>query len=75
MGEAMIEFSAMADVPGRYLEGAGGDTPLVAASVANVAAALSTTGFGAVAPLPRWPEVRARMGHGGVLEGPDTTLA
>ena len=34
---------------------------LDAARVANVAAALSTEGFGAVEPLPRWERVRARI--------------
>ena len=34
---------------------------LDAARVANVAAALSTEGFGAVEPLPRWEQVRARI--------------
>ena len=34
---------------------------LDAAGVANVAAALSTEGFGAVEPLPRWEQVRARI--------------
>ncbi|MEO8344934.1 MAG: sugar kinase [Betaproteobacteria bacterium] len=36
-----------------------GDDPFVAAAYANVAAALATTGFGAVAPLPRHAAVRA----------------
>ena len=36
-----------------------GDDPFVAAAYANVAAALATTGFGAVAPLPRDADVRA----------------
>ncbi len=35
-----------------------GDTPFAAARYANAAAALATTGFGAVAPLPRDAEVR-----------------
>jgi 2-dehydro-3-deoxygluconokinase len=38
-----------------------GDPLPVAAHAACVAAALSTTGHGAVAPLPRWPEVAARL--------------
>jgi 2-dehydro-3-deoxygluconokinase len=40
---------------------AAGDSPLDAARAANVAAALSTQGYGAVAPLPRWSEVAARL--------------
>ncbi len=36
-----------------------GDDPFTAAGYANVAAALATRGFGAVAPLPRDPDVRA----------------
>jgi 2-dehydro-3-deoxygluconokinase len=36
-----------------------GDDPFTAAVYANVAAALATTGFGAVAPLPRDGDVRA----------------
>lgn len=35
-----------------------GDDPFTAAAYANVAAALATTGFGAVAPLPRDGDVR-----------------
>ncbi len=35
--------------------------PFVAAAYANVAAALSTLGYGAVAPLPRRADVEARM--------------
>jgi 2-dehydro-3-deoxygluconokinase len=34
-----------------------GDDPFSAAAYANVAAALATTGFGAVAPLPRDADV------------------
>ena len=41
---------------------AAGDTPAAAVRWANVAAALSTTGFGAVAPLPRPEQVRAAIG-------------
>ena len=37
---------------------AAGDSPLEAARYANAAAALKTTGFGAVAPLPRPEAVR-----------------
>lgn len=37
---------------------AAGDDPFTAARYANAAAALATTGFGAVAPLPRDPAVR-----------------
>ena len=39
-----------------------GDDPFAAAAYANVAAALATTGFGAVAPLPRDADVRAALG-------------
>jgi len=39
-----------------------GDTPFAAARYANAAAALATTGFGAVAPLPRDAEVRKLLG-------------
>jgi len=39
-----------------------GDSPFDAARYANVAAALATTGFGAVAPLPRDPAVRQMLG-------------
>ena len=38
---------------------AAGDGLVDAARAANVAAALSTLGVGAVAPLPRWPQVQA----------------
>ncbi|MET0681888.1 MAG: sugar kinase [Casimicrobiaceae bacterium] len=38
-----------------------GDDPISAARYANAAAALATTGFGAVAPLPRDGEVRALL--------------
>ena len=41
---------------------AAGDAPADAVRWANVAAALSTTGFGAVAPLPRPEQVRAALG-------------
>ena len=41
---------------------AAGDDIVDAARAANVAAALSTLGIGAVAPLPRWPQVRAALG-------------
>jgi 2-dehydro-3-deoxygluconokinase len=40
---------------------AAGDDIVAAARAANVAAALSTLGFGAVAPLPTWPQVQAAM--------------
>jgi 2-dehydro-3-deoxygluconokinase len=39
-----------------------GDEPIAAARYANAAAALATTGFGAVAPLPRDADVRALLG-------------
>jgi 2-dehydro-3-deoxygluconokinase len=38
-----------------------GDHPFAAARYANAAAALATTGFGAVLPLPRDPDVRALL--------------
>ena len=41
-----------------------GDAPLEAARYANAAAALSTTGYGAVAPLPRAEAVRALLAAG-----------
>jgi len=40
---------------------AAGDALVDAARAANVAAALSTLGVGAVAPLPRWPQVQAAL--------------
>ena len=40
-----------------------GDDPFAAAAYANVAAALATTGFGAVAPLPRDADVQAALGR------------
>jgi 2-dehydro-3-deoxygluconokinase len=39
-----------------------GDSPLAAVRWANVAAALATTGFGAVQPLPRPDQIRAALG-------------
>jgi 2-dehydro-3-deoxygluconokinase len=42
-----------------------GDKPIAAAHYANAAAALATTGFGAVAPLPRDSDVRALLGNDG----------
>lgn len=42
-----------------------GDDPFAAARYANAAAALATTGFGAVAPLPRDAGVRALLAAGG----------
>ena len=39
-----------------------GEDPLAAARYANAAAALSTTGYGAVAPIPREAAVRALLG-------------
>jgi 2-dehydro-3-deoxygluconokinase len=38
-----------------------GDDPIAAATYANACAALSTTGYGAVAPLPRPQAVRALL--------------
>lgn len=40
---------------------AAGDTPFDAARYANIAAALSTTGYGAVAPIPSGDTVLARL--------------
>lgn len=40
---------------------AAGDDPFTAARYANVAAALSTTGYGAVAPIPKSETVLARL--------------
>ena len=40
---------------------AAGDDLVDAARAANVAAALSTLGVGAVAPLPTWPQVQAAL--------------
>lgn len=42
-----------------------GDDPVAAARYANAAAALSTTGYGAVAPIPRVGEVSALLGRAG----------
>ena len=41
-----------------------GDDPIAAARYANAAAALATTGYGAVAPLPRDADVRAQLARG-----------
>ena len=41
---------------------AAGDDPFAAARYANVAAALSTTGYGAVAPIPAAEAVLGRLG-------------
>jgi 2-dehydro-3-deoxygluconokinase len=41
-----------------------GDDPFAAARYANAAAALATTGFGAVAPLPCDAGVRALLARG-----------
>ncbi len=43
---------------------AAGDTPFEAARYANAAAALSTQGYGAVAPMPRKAEVEAFLAEG-----------
>ncbi|MFO1157861.1 MAG: sugar kinase [Reyranellaceae bacterium] len=40
-----------------------GDDPFIAGRYANVAAALSTRGYGAVAPIPRAAEVLAELAH------------
>jgi 2-dehydro-3-deoxygluconokinase len=42
-----------------------GDNPFVAARYANAAAAIATTGYGAVAPLPRDADVRALLDREG----------
>jgi 2-dehydro-3-deoxygluconokinase len=42
-----------------------GDPPEAAARYANAAAALSTTGYGAVAPIPREPAVRTALARTG----------
>ena len=42
-----------------------GDDPVIAAHYANAAAALATTGFGAVAPLPRDAQVRRLLENAG----------
>jgi 2-dehydro-3-deoxygluconokinase len=42
-----------------------GDDAFAAARYANAAAALATTGFGAVAPLPRPDAVRALLARAG----------
>jgi 2-dehydro-3-deoxygluconokinase len=42
---------------------AAGDDVVSAARAANVAAALKTLGVGAVAPLPRWPQVQAALSN------------
>ena len=42
---------------------AAGDALADAARAANVAAALSTQGYGAVAPLPRWADVQRQLGR------------
>ncbi len=42
-----------------------GDDPFAAARYANAAAALATTGYGAVAPLPRDADVRGLLGSAG----------
>ena len=42
-----------------------GDDLVAAARYANAAAALTTTGFGAVAPLPRWEQVVALLSRDG----------
>ena len=44
---------------------AAGDDIVGAARAANVAAALSTLGLGAVAPLPSWPQVQAALAGAG----------
>jgi len=46
---------------------AAGDDPFAAARYANVAAALSTTGFGAVAPIPAAETVLARLAQMSVI--------
>ncbi len=48
-----------------------GDDPFDAARYANAAAALSTRGFGAVAPIPRKPEVEAFLAKESARHGPE----
>ncbi len=48
---------------------AAGDAPQQAARAANVAAALSTLGHGAVAPLPHWAAVQAVLAAAAVKPG------
>ena len=45
-----------------------GDSPFEAARYANAAAALATTGFGAVGPLPRDGAVRALLAESGIAD-------
>lgn len=56
LGEPLLEFNDCLDgaFAARII---AGDTPVEAARYANVAAALATTGYGAVAPLPHHADV------------------
>lgn len=58
---AFVDATAAGDTfDGAFLaEWISGKTPFEAATYANAAAALSTTGYGAVAPMPRRAEVEA----------------
>jgi 2-dehydro-3-deoxygluconokinase len=47
-----------------------GDAPHDAAIYANAAAALATTGYGAVAPIPREAAVRALLARSGFSRSP-----
>lgn len=63
---ACIDATGAGDVfDGAFLARlADGDDAFAAAAYANVAAALSTTGYGAVAPIPTAAQVRAALGPG-----------
>ena len=71
---AGVEFVAPYEVNALDATGAGdcyagavlarlsaGDSIAIAARAGNVAAALSTLGYGALAPLPRWRDVQALL--------------
>jgi 2-dehydro-3-deoxygluconokinase len=60
-----VDATAAGDVfAGSFLaRTAAGDPPEAAARYANAAAALSTTGYGAVAPIPRRQQVMALLGR------------
>ncbi len=64
--EAVDATGAGDTFAGAFLARLGaGDSPRAAAVYANAAAALATTGYGAVAPIPRAAEVRAFLARGG----------
>ena len=68
IGEPMIELNQTGEGGGRlFLQGYGGDTSnalVAAARYASAAAALATTGYGAVAPLPRPAAVEQMLARG-----------